>query len=55
MANDIALGMTTAERRQRGEVVVSHLTDGARRPPFLDAREGDFPFLSNALNAFAVG
>lgn len=55
MANDIALDQTTAERRRRGDEIVSHLTNGAPRPPSLDALERDFPFLSNAVNAFAVG
>jgi 4-carboxymuconolactone decarboxylase len=55
MTNNIALDQTTAERRQRGEAIVSHLTNGAPRPPSLDALERDFPFLSNAVNAFAVG
>lgn len=55
MANDIALDQTTAERRKRGEEIVHHLTNGAPRPPSLDALERDFPFLSNAVGAFAVG
>lgn len=46
---------TTAERRARGEAIIDHLTNGAARPPSLDALERDFPFLSNAVTAFAVG
>jgi 4-carboxymuconolactone decarboxylase len=55
MANDIPLDQTTAERRRRGEAIINDLTRGAPRPQSLDALERDFPFLSNAVNAFAVG
>ncbi|YBV94524.1 carboxymuconolactone decarboxylase family protein (plasmid) [Phyllobacteriaceae bacterium JZ32] len=55
MIQAIDLNRTTAERRRRGEEIVNHLTNGAPRPPSLDALERDFPFLSNAVNAFAVG
>ncbi len=51
----INLEQTTAERLKRGEEIVKHLTNGAPRPASLDALERDFPFLSNAVNAFAVG
>jgi 4-carboxymuconolactone decarboxylase len=55
MTKTIDLNQTTAERRSRGEEIVKHLTNGAPRPASLDALERDFPFLSNAVNAFAVG
>lgn len=51
----IDMDQTTAERRARGEAIVRHLTNGAPRPASLDALEREFPFLSNAVNAFAVG
>jgi len=46
---------TTAERYQRGLQIVQDLTDDEPRPASLDALERDFPFLSNAVNAYAVG
>jgi 4-carboxymuconolactone decarboxylase len=55
MTTTIDLDQTTAERRQRGAQIVKQLTKGAPRPPSLDALERDFPFLSNAVAAFAVG
>jgi 4-carboxymuconolactone decarboxylase len=55
MTKSIDLEQTTAERRQRGDEIVNHLTNGAPRPASLDALERDFPFLSNAVSAFAVG
>ena len=45
---------TTATRRQRGEDIVQTLS-GGRRPASLDALDRDFPFLANAVNAYAVG
>jgi 4-carboxymuconolactone decarboxylase len=55
MTDTIKLEQTTAERHARGLEIVNHLTDGAPRPPSLDALERDYPFLSNAVTAFAVG
>lgn len=55
MSNTIDFDQTTADRRKRGDEIVSHLTDGAPRPASLDALERDYPFLSNAVSAFAVG
>lgn len=55
MANEISPDQTTAERRRRGEAIIKNLTRGAPRPPSLDALEREFPFLSNAVSAFAVG
>jgi len=54
-ANTIDPDETTAARRQRGEEIVQILSAGAPRPASLDALERDFPFLSNAVNAYAVG
>ncbi|WP_413727914.1 carboxymuconolactone decarboxylase family protein [Sodalis sp. RH19] len=51
----INLSQTTTERRQRGEEIIRLLTNGAPQPASLDALERDFPFLSNAVSAFAVG
>jgi 4-carboxymuconolactone decarboxylase len=55
MSNNIDLTQTTAARRMRGEQIVNQLTNGAPRPPSLDALERDNPFLFNAVSAFAVG
>lgn len=55
MSQAIGLNQTTGERLKRGEKIVGHLTNGAPRPPSLDALERDFPFLYTAVNAFAVG
>ncbi len=55
MPNTVDPNQTTAERRRRGEAIVEELTRGAARPPSLDALERDYPFLSNAVTAFAVG
>ncbi|SDO75495.1 carboxymuconolactone decarboxylase family protein [Actinacidiphila guanduensis] len=49
-ANTVDPDETTAVRRH-GEDVVPSLSGGAR-PTSLD---GDFPFLANAVNAYAVG
>jgi 4-carboxymuconolactone decarboxylase len=45
---------TTAVRRARGEKIVTELS-GGERPASLDALEAEWPFLSHAVNAFAVG
>jgi 4-carboxymuconolactone decarboxylase len=55
MTRAIDLNQTTAARRKRGEEIINDLTNGAPRPPSLDALERDFPFLANAVAAFAVG
>lgn len=55
MTNKIDTKQTTAERAKRGEEIVRELTNGAPRPSSLDDLERDFPFLSNAVSAFAVG
>jgi 4-carboxymuconolactone decarboxylase len=53
--NAIDPNETTATRRRRGEDIVATLSAGAPRPASLDALERDFPFLANAVNAYAVG
>ncbi|ABK75299.1 carboxymuconolactone decarboxylase family protein [Mycolicibacterium smegmatis] len=45
---------TTAMRRARGEAIVTQLSGGTR-PASLDALDHEHPFLSHAVNAFAVG
>lgn len=45
---------TTATRRARGEDIVTSLS-GGQRPASLDSLDAEYPFLSNAVNAFAVG
>ncbi len=55
MPNEILHKQTTDERLKRGEEIVNDLASGAPRPPSLDALERNFPFLSNAVQAFAVG
>lgn len=55
MFNEIDQDQTTGERAKRGHEIIGHLTNGAPRPVSLDALEREFPFLSNAVNAFAVG
>lgn len=55
MTNIIDPNQTTAERVRRGEEIVKVLTNGAPRTPSLDALEREFPFLYNAVSAFAVG
>lgn len=55
MTNHINPNQTTAERVRRGQDIVRDLTKGAPRPSSLDDLERDFPFLSHAVNAFAVG
>ncbi|MHC3472602.1 carboxymuconolactone decarboxylase family protein [Streptomyces sp. 7R007] len=52
--NTIDANETTATRRKRGEDIVQTLS-GGRRPSSLDALDRDFPFLANAVNAYAVG
>jgi len=55
MTDTIDMQQTTAERAARGKAIVKELTNGAPRPASLDALARDFPFLSNAVIAFAVG
>ncbi|WP_338664698.1 carboxymuconolactone decarboxylase family protein [Pararoseomonas sp. SCSIO 73927] len=55
MTDTIDMAQTTAERVARGKAIVAELTNGAPQPHSLDALARDFPFLSNAVNAFAVG
>ena len=55
MSNTVNPDQTTAERVARGKAIVAELTSGAPQPPSLDALARDFPFLSSAVNAFAVG
>lgn len=55
MHNDINLSQTTAQRKKRGEEIIGHLTNGAAHPASLDALEREYPFLWNAVSAFAVG
>ena len=55
MTNQIDPNQTTAQRIERGHEIVRELANGARRPSSLDDLERDFPFLSNAVTAFAVG
>jgi 4-carboxymuconolactone decarboxylase len=52
--NTVDPNETTTTRRQRGEAIVQALSGGAR-PASLDALDRDFPFLANAVNAYAVG
>ncbi|MDN3054471.1 carboxymuconolactone decarboxylase family protein [Streptomyces sp. SRF1] len=53
-ANTVDPEETTAVRRRRGEDIVTSLSGGAR-PASLDALDRDFPFLANAVHAYAVG
>jgi 4-carboxymuconolactone decarboxylase len=52
--NDIDPDETTETRRLRGEAIVRALSGGAP-PASVTALTREFPFLSNALNAYAVG
>jgi 4-carboxymuconolactone decarboxylase len=52
--NDIDPEETTETRRLRGEEIVRVLSGGAP-PASVRALEKEFPFLSNAVNAYAVG
>jgi 4-carboxymuconolactone decarboxylase len=52
--NDIDPDETTETRRLRGEEIVRSLSGGAP-PASLGALQREFPFLSNAVNAYAVG
>ena len=55
MTDTIDMQQTTAERAARGEAIIKELAGSAPQPASLDALAHDFPFLSNAVIAFAVG
>ena len=52
--DSIEMNETTATRRQRGERIAAELS-GDPNPALLDVLDRDFPFLANALTAYAVG
>ncbi len=53
-ADTINPNETTATRRKRGEEIVRTLS-GGRLPAELEALDRDFPFLANAVTAYAIG
>ena len=55
MTDTIDMQQTTAERAARGEAIIKELAGSAPQAASLDALAHDFPFLSNAVIAFAVG
>ena len=55
MTDTIDMQQTTAERAARGKAIIKELAGDTPHPISLDALARDFPFLSNAVNAFAVG